>query len=299
MYTQIAANKRRTIYLILVFLVLATALNWVISRIEGSPGLFIFIMVFSILYAWFSYYYSDKVALAMSRARPIAKKDAPELYRVVENLAITAGIPMPKVFIIDDPAPNAFATGRDPEHASVAVTAGLLEMMDRTELEGVIAHELSHVGNYDIRVMALVITLVTMIVYVSHFFLRMSFWGGGRNRDNEGGAGGWLILIGIALAILAPILAMLLQLAVSRKREYLADASGALLTRYPAGLAQALSKIGSYPKSMRHANSATAHLYIANPLRGAEAKSWFANLFSTHPPIAERIKRLATMETQL
>ncbi|MBI3984146.1 zinc metalloprotease HtpX [Candidatus Microgenomates bacterium] len=294
MYTQIAANKRKTILLILVFVVLLGLLGWVLAQIQNNFGLFVGVSIFAVVYAWFGYYHSDKVALALSRAKPVTKKQAPQLYRAVENLAITSGLPMPRVYVIDDAAPNAFATGRDPQHAAVAVTTGLLSMMEDEELEGVLAHELSHVGNYDIRVMAIVLVLVTIIVYVSDIFLRMTFWGGNDDSD-RGSSTAVLMLAGILLAILAPLIATLLQLAVSRKREYLADASGALLTRYPDGLASALAKIANYPKPMRHASTATAHLFIANPLKGQRRGSWLAQLFSTHPPVAERIKRLEQM----
>ncbi len=297
MYTQIAANKRKTVVLILGFILIVGGLGWLFSQIVGNPVLLIFVFIFALSYAIFGYFASDKIALALSGAKPISKKDAPRLYRVIENLSITAGLPMPRVYIINDPAPNAFATGRDPNHAAVAVTAGLLDMMAEDELEGVIAHELSHVGNYDIRVMALVVVLVTIVVYASDFFLRMTLWGG-RDESDQGNSGA-LVLVGLALALLAPVIATLLQLAVNRKREYLADASGALLTRYPEGLAKALDKIGAYPRGLRKASTATAHLFIASPLRGKHATSWFANLFSTHPPIADRIKRLESMETKL
>ncbi len=294
MYSAIAANKRRTVLLVLMFIVVLSAFGWVISQIQGTTATFVAIALFSVGYSFISYFTADKIALGLSRARPVSKKDAPQLYRIVENLSIAGGLPLPKIYIIDDNSPNAFATGRDPAHASVAVTSGLLNIMEDEELEGVLGHELSHVGNYDIRLMAMVLALVTILVYVSHFFLRMTFWGG-RDRDSEGNAGAILAVIGIIFAILAPVIATLLQLAVSRKREYLADASGALLTRYPDGLASALAKIDQYPDGMKNANTATAHLYFASPLKGKEAKGWLAGLFSTHPPIPERIKRLQAM----
>jgi heat shock protein HtpX len=248
---------------------------------------------FAIAYAVFSYFSGAKMALALSGAEPIAKSDAPELYRTVENLAIAAGLPTPAIYIIDDPAPNAFATGRDPSHAHVAVTRGLLTIMDDQELEGVIAHELSHVGNYDIRLMAVVLALVTVVSLISHFFMRVSFWGGDDNNNNNQFA----MIVGLVAALVAPLVAMLLQLAVSRKREYLADASGALLTRYPEGLASALEKISTYSKPMQHASTATAHLFIASPLAGSKGLGGsIAGLFSTHPPIDERIARLEAME---
>lgn len=295
MYSQIGANKRKTLLLMLLFIALVSGLGWIFSQTQNSPGLFMFVTVFSVVYAIFSYFASARIALLMTGAKPVTKKQAPELYRAVENLAITGGLPMPKVYVIDDPAPNAFATGRDPAHAVVAATTGLLAMMDKEELEGVIAHELSHIGNYDIRLMAVVIALVTIIAYVSNFFLRISFWGG--DNDNRGG-NGLAAILGIVAALVAPLVASLLQLAVSRKREYLADASGALLTRYPEGLARALAKIGSYERPMRRANTATAHLFLANPLR-ARRGGFVLNLFSTHPPIADRIQKLQTMGKEL
>lgn len=297
MYSQIAANKRNTVILMIAFVLAVWGLGWVMSRALGSPGMVVGMVVFAVAYAIFGYYASAKIALALSGAKPIAKKDAPELYRTVENLAITGGLPMPQVYIIQDPAPNAFATGRDPKHAVVAVTTGLMEMLDDSELEGVIAHELSHVGNYDIRLMAMVIVLVTIISLLSDFFLRMTFWGGGGDDEDNSNAGIFAV-VGLVLAIVAPIVAALMQLAVSRKREFLADASGALLTRYPQGLAGALAKIGAYNKPMRHASTATAHLFFANPLSGRGVGRGIAQLFSTHPPVEERIKRLTEMESR-
>lgn len=296
MYSQIAANKRKTVLLIAVFIALTALLGWAISIAQNTPWLFGGILVFAVVYAWLGYYGSAKIALKLSGARPVTKKQAPQLYRAVENLSITAGVPTPEVYIIEDDAPNAFATGRDPEHAAVAVTTGLLNLLEDDELEGVIAHELSHIGNYDIRLMAVVLVLVTIIVYVSDFFLRMLFWGGDSdNRGSNALAG----VIAVALAVLAPIIATLLKLAVSRKREYLADATGALLTRYPDGLARALDKIGKYPQGMRHSNNATAHLFFANPLKGKKGGGMLAGIFSTHPPVEERIKRLKSMGGEL
>lgn len=300
MYSAITQNKVKTLGIMATFVAFIVALGWVLSRASGNPNLLVFLSVFAIVYAIFSYFGAAKMALALSGAQPIAKSDNPELYRIVENLAIAAGLPTPQVYIIDDPAPNAFATGRDPEHAYVAVTRGLLAMMEPTELEGVIAHELSHVGNYDIRLMAIVLALVTVVSLVSHFFLRMTFFGGFGNRDsNEGGNNGVFLIIGLVAAIIAPLVAFLLQLAVSRKREFLADASGALLTRYPEGLAHALEKIATYSKPMQHASTATAHLFIANPLGSQGIGGSIAGLFSTHPPIDERIKRLGAMESKV
>ena len=296
MYQQIASNKRRTLILMVGFVAFIWAVAWVIALASGRPALIYVIGVAALLYAVIGYYASASVALALSGAQSVTKQQAPELYRIVENLAIASGLPMPQVYVINDASPNAFATGRDPQHAVVAVTTGLLDIMNKSELEGVIAHELSHVGNYDTRLMAIVIVLVTIVTFISHFFLRMTFWGG--NRDNEGNQAQAIFLaIGLVLAILSPIIAALLQLAVSRKREYLADASGALLTRYPEGLASALAKIDAAPRGMRKANSATAHLYIASPFKNESGLGgWLADLFSTHPPIKDRINRLEHME---
>ena len=243
MYSQIASNKRRSIIYALGFVVLVGAFGYVLSLSLGRPSYFYPILIFAIAYALFSYFGSAKLAIMTSGAKEIAKADAPELYRIVENLAITAGLPMPKVYIIDDPSPNAFATGRDPKHAVVAVTTGILAALDKKELEGVLAHELSHVGNYDIRFMAVIIALVSIISLLADLFLRLSFWGGMSDDDEGGGLNPVMLAVGIAGAILAPIAAALLQMAISRRREFLADASGALLTRYPEGLATALEKI--------------------------------------------------------
>lgn len=301
MYSSISQNKRNSWLLIGGFIIVITLLGFVFSQALGSSAILYGAVIFSIIYAWTSYFYSDKMVLAASKARQVQKKDAPGLYRIVENLAITAGLPMPKVYIIQDSAPNAFATGRDPQHAVVAVTTGILDKLEKVELEGVIAHELSHVGNCDIRLMSLVVVLVSIIVLLSDWFLRMSFWSS-RDNDSGGNDQGRLIMmaIGIALAILAPIIGMILQLAISRKREYLADASGALLTRYPEGLARALKKIEADTEPLEEANKATANLYIINPLREnvKGGRGWLAGLFSTHPPTAERIKRLEEMESK-
>ncbi|MBI4036648.1 M48 family metallopeptidase [Candidatus Daviesbacteria bacterium] len=241
-----------------------------------------------------SYFWSDKIVLGISGAKPIAKKDNPEVYRTVENLCIAAGLPLPKIYLINDSAPNAFATGRDPKHAAIAFTSGILEKLNKQELEGVTAHELSHVGNRDTLVMAVVSVLVGTIALLSDFFLR-SLWFG-RSRDRGGGL---YMVLAIAAAILAPIAAMLIQLAVSRRRELLADASGVLLTRYPAGLASALQKISSDRQPLKTAHTGTAHLFIVNPLKGKEAGAWLAGLFNTHPPIEARIKALHEMEGEI
>lgn len=302
-YTEIAKNKRNSTLLVLVFLLITVGLGWVFARAFGSPIILYIAVLSSILYTWISYYNSDKMVLAVSGASEVQKKDAPELFRVVENLSITAGLPTPRVFVMQDSAPNAFATGRDPEHAVVCVTTGLLDKLSKKELEGVIAHELSHIGNYDIRLMSLIAVLVSVIALLSDLFLRWGFFfGGDRDNDNNSGGQGQMIfmLVAIVLAVVAPIIGVLIQLAVSRKREYLADASGALLTRYPAGLADALQKISGDTEPLEAANKATANMYIVNPLRAnvedKGAKNFAAGLFSTHPPTAERIKRLEEMD---
>lgn len=293
LYTNIASNKRRTALLLAFFLVIIIALGWIFARVYNSQIILIVAIIFSLGQALVSYYAGDKLALSINGAREIVKKDNPELWRIVENLTITAGLPMPRVYVIEDSAPNAFATGRDPEHSSVAVTTGLLEVLDKTEIEGVIAHELSHIGNYDIRLMMVVVVLVSVVAMISDIFLRIRFLGFGDDDDNNGGNGIWLI-IGLVAALLAPLVAMLVQLAISRKREYLADSSGALLTRYPEGLASALKKISSYGRPMRRTSSSTAHLFIANPQ--GKRTSFFAGLFSTHPPVEERIRLLLGMK---
>ena len=270
-------------FFVLVGLV-ALAIGWYF----GSYSISLFALIFAGGYALWSYYASDKLALSINNAKQIQKSDAPELWRIVENLTITTGMPMPKVYIINDPAPNAFATGRDPNHAAVAVTTGLLEIMDKQELEGVLAHELGHVQNYDIRVSMIAFGLVAAISLISDMVLRMMIWGG----DDDGASSNPIaIIVGIAALILAPIAATMIQLAVSRKREYLADATGALTTRYPEGLASALEKIRDYGKPMKKQSASTAHLFFANPL----GKKSFSNLFSTHPPIEDRIAQLRGM----
>jgi heat shock protein HtpX len=298
MYSQIASNKRRSVIYALGFVVLVGVFGYVLSASLGRPSYFYPILIFAIAYALFSYFGSAKLAIMTSGAKEIAKADAPELYRIVENLSITAGLPMPKVYIIDDPSPNAFATGRDPQHAVVAVTTGILQVLEKNELEGVLAHELSHVGNYDIRFMAVIIALVAVISLLADLFLRLTFWGGIGGDDEEGGMNPVMLALGIAGAILAPIAAAMLQMAISRRREFLADASGALLTRYPEGLATALEKIEADPRGLQQASSATAPLYFSNPLKGRKgfAQS-ISNMFSTHPPTSERVKRLREMES--
>ncbi len=297
MYDAQAQNRWRTVVLIAVFTVFVVALAFIFGDILGgssSAGIALvpLAIVFSAGSSLVSYFAGDKLVLAQSRAREVADGDEKVLRDVVETLALGLGIPTPKLYVIEDPAPNAFATGRDPKHASVAVTRGLLDTMDRSELEGVIAHELSHVGNRDIRVMLLVTVLVGTVALLSDWLMRSMFWGG-RSRDRDRNGAGILLIVGLVLAILTPIVASLIQLAVSRQREYLADASGAFLTRYPEGLANALRKIAADEHVLGVANKATASLYISNPLKDHPFQ--FDHLFDTHPPIEERIKRLEAM----
>lgn len=290
MYNQITANKRKSIFLITIFIVIVIFLGYALGQYTGYGynGLVIAVIV-SIVMSLTSYFSGDKVALATAGAKgPISESDNAYVYRMVENLCITAGMPMPKVYIIHDPSLNAFATGRDPEHASIALTTGIIKHLENEELEGVIAHELSHIKNYDIRVMTIVIILVGVVTLLADFFLRYNIFGG--RGDNRSSNGNIIMLVGLILAILSPIFATLIQLAVSRKREYLADASGALLTRYPDGLANALRKI-QHHSSLARANHATAHLFIANPF----ARKNISKLFATHPPIEDRIAQLESM----
>ncbi|MBI4599243.1 zinc metalloprotease HtpX [Candidatus Uhrbacteria bacterium] len=298
MYSEITANKRKTFGLMAAFILLVLGLGWALGEYFGSPsGGLIAAGVVAAVMNLIGYFQGDKVALAASGAKPIERRDNPQLYTLVENLAIASGLPTPKVYVIADPSPNAFATGRDPSHASVAVTTGLLEIMDRAELEGVLAHEMSHVKNYDIRVMTIVVVLVGTILLLSDWLLRMTVFGGRRDSEKSSGQLGVILLvIGLVLAILSPLLAELIKLAVSRSREYLADASGSLLTRYPDGLARALEKIAAHDRPLLRANHATAHLFLANPFDPHVTKK-FEQLFSTHPPIEERIARLKKMGT--
>lgn len=274
-----------------VFFGIVIGIGWIFSQIYGNPGILYFAVFFSILMNVVSYWFSDKIVLALHRAKPVDMKQNPELYRILENLSITAGLPMPRFYIIEDRAPNAFATGRNPKHAVVCVTTGLLDILDRSELEGVLAHELSHIGNRDMLVSTVAVVLVGFVSIVSDMFMR-SLWFGGMSDDNDRGRGaGALIAIGILLSILAPIFASLIHLAISRRREFLADASGALLTRYPEGLASALRKISAVSTPMRTANNATAHLFISNPF-GAKSFHGLHKLFLTHPPVEERVRAL-------
>lgn len=290
MYSQIAANKRKTYFIFVAFLALVLGLAWVFGIfITGdtsfTPIITIGFFIGSIIYALITYFAGSKMALAVNGAREIKKRDNPRLYRTVENLAITEGMPMPKVYVMDDPALNAFATGRDPKHAAVCATTGLLDALDDNELEGVMAHELGHVKNYDIRVSMFAFGLVSVISLIADLILHFTFFSSGENKHPA------IYILGLVAAIIAPIAASLIQLAISRQREYLADATGALTTRYPEGLASALEKIGKQGSVTRRANSSTAHLFFANPL----SKGSIASLFSTHPPIDRRIKALREM----
>jgi len=286
MYSQITSNKRKTWLLIAVACTVIVLLSVIFGAANGvdAGSSAVLGTMFATIYSLFSYYFSDKIALAVNGAKQIQKSDAPEIWNIVENLCIADGVPMPKIYIMDEASPNAFATGRDPKTASIAFTTGLLAILDKQELEGVAAHELSHIKNYDLRVMTIVVVLVGAIMLMSNIFLHTRFGG----KKNDGMIA--FVLIGIALSILSPILAQIIQLAVSRQREYLADASAALLTRFPDGLASALEKISSANIPMEKANRATAHLFIANPF-GNKVSA----LFATHPPVAERVKRLREM----
>jgi heat shock protein HtpX len=289
LYTQQSKNVGKTWLLMSLFFVIIIAIGFFFSEYYKNPSILYLFVIFSIGMNIVSYWYSDKIALRLNKAREIKKEDNPELWNIVENLSITAGLPMPRLCIIDDPSPNAFATGRNKEHAVVAVTTGLMQILNKNEIEGVVAHELSHIGNRDILLSTVVVVLVGFISIITDMFLRSSLFGFGRSRD-ENSNGGIMMLIGIVLSILAPIFAMLIQFAISRKREFLADASGALLTRYPEGLASALEKISKSAMPMANANKATAHLFISNPFGGRSRK--VSTLFSTHPPVDERIKAL-------
>ena len=304
MYNQIDQNKSNTrilMYLFVFFVAIigyVFGLAWAGSNGQEAIGIMGIVGIIAIFYAFISYYAAGKMTLAISHAKKIKKRDNPRLYRTVENLCIASGLPTPTIYLIDDTALNAFATGRDPNHAAVAITKGLLDKLDKVELEGVMAHELSHVKNYDIRLQSITVALIGLIALLSDIFLRSIFYGGGRRRSSNKGSGKGqmiLLLIGIILAILAPIIAKLMHLAISREREYLADASGALITRYPEGLARALEKISADHEPLEAANKATAHLYISNPLRNEKGMKWLNKMFSTHPPAEERIARLRKM----
>ena len=292
MYNQIAANKRKSAVIFVAFAAFASAIAYIAGSFAVDRSFAPYAIVAALIYVVVSYYASSSMALAINGAKEVSKKDEPRLYRTVENLAITNGLPMPKVYVMEDPALNAFATGRDPNHAVVCATRGLLDTMSDTELEGVMAHELGHVQNYDIRVSMMAFALASVVSIISDMVLRMWFWGGGSNNDDDGpGSNPVFMAIGVLAIVLSPIVAALIQAAISRQREYLADASGALTTRYPEGLASALQKIADHGSVVRTQNTGTAHLFFANPLKGKT----LATLFSTHPPIAERIARLQAM----
>lgn len=284
MYSAIAANKRNTIFIMAAFIAIITAIGYVVSLYFGSTSITLWVLVGASIYALIQYFAATKLAVAMTGAHEIKKKDNPRLWRIVENLAITTGMPMPKVYIIEDPAPNAFATGRDPRHALVCATTGILEIMDDRELNAVMAHEMGHVQNYDIRVSMIALGLVSAIGILSDLVLRMFFFGGDRREGNNP----LLMIVGIIVVILAPIMAAIIQMAISRQREYLADATSAMTTRDSEALASALEKLDQYGRPMQNQSTATAHLYISNPLKSGGIMT----LFSTHPPIKDRVARL-------
>ena len=301
-YSQISSNKAKSLVIMALFVLFFLGASYILGRSLGYGLSLVGVMlIISGLMSFASYYYSDKIVLSMSGAREIKKSDNPTLFNIVENLSIASGLPLPKVYIINDPAPNAFATGRDPRHAAVCATTGILEKLSKQELEGVIGHELSHVKNYDTRLMGVVSILAGSLAILADFFLRSLFWGGiGGDRDNNrsSNSNALFLVLGLIAAILAPIAATLIQLAISRRREFLADADSALLTRYPEGLASALEKIASDRNILKSASNATAHLFIENPFKtdtSRKTKSFLAGLFSTHPPVEERIKILRSM----
>ncbi len=299
-WDHVSGNVFKTWLIMFLFSAFTVGVVYVLGRgfgygEIGGLGLTGFALILAGIMNFVSYFWSDKIVLGISGAKPIKKEDNPKLYRIVENLCIASGLPLPKIYVIDDTATNAFATGRDPKHAAIAFTKGILEKLNKQELEGVTAHELSHVGNRDTLLMSVVSILVGTIALLSDWFLR-SLWFGGRDNDRDSKSGTIFMVLALAAAILAPIVATLIQLAVSRRRELLADASGVLLTRYPDGLANALLKISGDREALEVANRGTAHLYIVNPLKGAQAIGWFASLFNTHPSIEVRVKALREME---
>lgn len=287
MYEQIDANKRKTVFIMLGFVAIIAALAWLYGLYVGEPAVAYIALGGAALYAWFMYYSGGRLSLAVNGAKEIVKRDDPRFWRIVENIAITNGTPMPKVYIMDDPAPNAFATGRDPRHSAVCATKGLLQLLNDSELEGVVAHEIGHIRNYDIRVSMIAFALSAVISLMADFLLRITWLrSSGRGNSNQ-----LLLILGLVAVIVAPIVATLIQLAISRKREYLADATAVLATRYPEGLASALEKIGQAGSTLQRQNTATAHLFLANPLKGGG----LAGMFSTHPPIADRVAKLRAM----
>ncbi|MBU2539592.1 M48 family metallopeptidase [Patescibacteria group bacterium] len=294
LYTQADSNIRKTWFLITGFLIFIIGLGWLFSYVWDNPAILIFAVIFSFITSISSYWYSDKIVLAMTKAVLIKHDDNPGLYHIVENLCITAGLPIPRIFIIEEQQINAFTTGRDAKHAVVVVTRGLLNKLEKIELEGVIAHELAHIGNRDMLLGTVIVILVGIIAMLSNMFLRIGFRSRrGSSNNNKGGSA--LLVLTVLAAILAPIAANLIKLAISRKREFLADASGALLTRYPEGLAKALEKISQDSVPLRVASNSTNHLFISSPFKGKQARDWFVRMFSTHPPIEERIKALRDM----
>ncbi|TSC52576.1 MAG: Protease HtpX [Parcubacteria group bacterium LiPW_41] len=296
-YTHKTANIRKTYILFIFFLALVIGAGWVFSRVYGTNSILVVAVMLSSVLSFVSYWYSDKIVLMMAHAVPVEEKDFQELFHIVENLSITAGLPMPKVYLIEEEAPNAFATGRNPEHAVVAVTRGLLRRLNKAELEGVIAHELSHIGNRDMAIATMVVILVGFLSLLSDMFMRSMWFRTFSDGDNDNRGGGPLFILGIAFAILAPLAATLMQLAISRKREFLADADASLLTRYPEGLASALQKISSDPTPLHAANTTTAHLWVSDPYDNKEESKtpWIHKMFMTHPPVEERIAALRSM----
>ena len=298
LYTQESRNIWKTWIYMFFFVFLFAIVGFALAFYYQDVNIFYIAIIFSLIINLFSFWYSDKIALSMAGAREITKNEYPDFWNVAENLSITAGLPMPKLYVVDDPIPNAFATGRNKNHSAIAATTGLLSMLSKTELEGVVAHEMSHIGNRDILLSTIVVIMVSAISFLSQIFFRSRFFSGGRDRDSNGN--GIMLVLSIVAIILAPIAATIIQLAISRKREFLADASGALLTRYPEGLASALQKISQFHQPLIHANNATAHMYIINPmgLNGdlnedeEEKVSWFSKIFMTHPPVKERVQAL-------
>ena len=292
-YTQADKNTRLTWIYITGFLIFVIAVGYVFAGAMRNSLILYIAVAFSIIISFISYWWSDKIVLTMSKAKPVTHDNAKEIYHLVENLCITAGLPVPKIYIIEDSAPNAFATGRNPEHGVICLTTGIIDKLEKSELEGVIAHELSHIGNKDILLSTVVVVMVGFVTLLADWFRNWTIFGGRRSNDNENGQMQLILMIvAIVLSILAPIAALLMQLAISRKREFLADADGVLLTRYPEGLARALEKISADPQPLKEANRATAHLFIANPFRGKKV----SKLFMTHPPIEERVKLLRGMD---
>jgi len=294
LYTEKEKNVRRTWAIFIVFLIVVIGVGWIFAQALQDSSILYVAVIFSFLMNFFGYWYSDKLVLSMAGAKPVLAENNPELYRIVENLAITAGLPTPKIYLVPETAPNAFATGRNAEHAAIALTEGLLNKLDRSELEGVLAHELAHVGNRDILVGTVAVVLAGFIAILSDFFMRMNFSRSG--DDDNGKAGAIFMVAAVVLSILAPIAAKLLRLSISRKREFLADSTGALLTRYPEGLARALEKISASSIQMRAANNSTAHLWVDDPFKGKNKTSFWHKIFMTHPPVEERIKALRGMD---